>query len=70
MSGRVVFFEDTGEQRTIKKLCSRCGVTEAEVERTLSMLCISPSGTAHYATDDGDTQCGIDATTDRWWWAI
>lgn len=64
-----VVFEETGEEREIRRECARCqaselstyGVTDFGIE------IVSPNGTAHLGDDYGHTLCGIDATPNGWW---
>jgi hypothetical protein len=64
---RVVWFEDTGEEREVERGCLRCGVTEAELD--VFRFVLSPAGIAHH-TEWEKTACGIDATGPDWWWPI
>lgn len=48
--------------------CFRCGVTNASIDN--NRVVVSPTGKAHYGRDYGDTECGIDATGDGWWWPL
>ncbi len=54
----------------VTKLCSVCGVTEAEVDQ--GYVLVSPRGIAHHGHSwrTGDTVCGRDATGQRWWWPL
>jgi len=52
----------------VRKMCRRCGVQQDLVERVT--VIVSPAGTAHFGTDGGNTDCGIDATGDKWWWPV
>lgn len=52
---------------TILKRCLRCKVAPDDVD-AVAYVIVSPSGTAHYGLDSGDTLCGIDATGEHWWW--
>jgi len=52
----------------IKGMCSRCGVTEADVYRVA--VVVSPNRIAHFGTNCGDTACGVDATGSKWWWPL
>lgn len=52
----------------ILKLCKRCGVTSADVGAVA--VVVSPRRTAHLGSYDGQTDCGIDATGDKWWWPL
>lgn len=61
---RTVRFEETGEQRVVTRSCLICHI-EAEDE-----FVVSPGGLAHAANEFGDTDCGLDATRDGWWWPL
>jgi hypothetical protein len=54
---------------TIKRLCQRCRPKIYPGDAAANMVIVSPLGTAHWG-DGGDTQCGRDATGDRWWWPL
>lgn len=54
------------QRPTVTRGCSRCGVTDEDVRARL--VIVSPTGLAHFGEDDGDTSCGIRATSDGWWW--
>lgn len=54
----------------IKKLRKRCGVKEADVIRVAVCLVVSPTRTAHFGESYGDTSCGVNATSDGWWWSL
>jgi hypothetical protein len=48
--------------------CFRCAVEPADID--IGSVIVSPTGKAHYGKTDGDTECGIDATGDKWWWPL
>lgn len=63
----VVWFEETGEQRSVWRYCTRCasgpeGVEEVEI--------VSPDGLAHAYGEPERTRCGINATATNWWWRL
>jgi hypothetical protein len=51
----------------VKSGCFVCGVEEADVRANL--VVVSPTGKAHFG-NGGDTECGKDATGDKWWWPL
>lgn len=66
-----VTFEETGEQRDVKRTCNRCFGTGVAVAELDVIEVVSQWGTAHKGGDgtlDGHTSCGIDATGPTWWW--
>lgn len=69
MRARVVWFENTGEEREVTSGCFRCGVSHDDLDG-LREVVVSPSGKAHFGAEYGLTQCGIDATADGWWWPL
>lgn len=56
------------ERPSIRKLCSVCNVTDADVAS--GYVVVSPTGIAHHGDDYGVTVCRIDATGPRWWWPL
>lgn len=48
--------------------CKRCHVSDFHIRSR--MVVISPTAVAHFGADYGETECGIDATGDRWWWPL
>jgi hypothetical protein len=52
----------------ITSRCLRCAVFWPDIDA--GMAVVSPSGKAHYGGKYGKTECGIDATGDRWWWPL
>lgn len=53
---------------TVVRLCSHCGVDESDLR--FGWIVVSPRGTAHHGNDNGDTDCGLNATGDKWWWPL
>ena len=60
-----VWFEETGEERTVERSCLRC-----QVDADDPWFVVSPAGIAHHGAANGHTDCGIDATGDGWWWPL
>jgi hypothetical protein len=54
----------------VKRLCKRCRPRISSADQMAGTLIVSPSGTAHWGTSGGDTDCGIVATGDKWWWPL
>ena len=54
----------------VRRGCRRCGVTLRDIAS--GYVVVSSSGIAHHGSEDfgGQTQCGIDATGDGWWWPL
>ena len=57
-------FEETGEERTVVKVCAIC---KPDLDRA---YIVSPAGVAHHGSDYGMTDCGHDATGPDWWWPL
>lgn len=66
---RVVYFEETGEEREIKSLCRACAKTDEARFAPPSQGVVSPTGVEHIGLN-GNTACGKDATGDEWWWPL
>jgi hypothetical protein len=65
MSAKVTF-EETGEERIVKRGCVRC-FPDGKIDQDFQFV-VSPTGIAHMGEDYGITYCGIDATGKKWWW--
>ena len=53
----------------VARRCKRChNPTWKDVAN--GNVVVSPRGTAHHGQDDGETDCGIDATGPKWWWRL
>lgn len=52
----------------VRRGCVLCKVTDEEL--LAGYVVVSPTGIAHHGTDDGETECGKDATGDGWWWPL
>ena len=62
-----VEFEETGEEREIKSWCFNCFINVHKGDpRIAHPMIVSPSGIVHEG-DNGRTNCGHDATGERWW---
>jgi hypothetical protein len=60
---------ETIARPTIKSGCYRCKVTPEEVAS--GYVLVSPTGKAHHSREYyGETECGIDATGENWWWPL
>ena len=53
---------------TIYRLCELCKVTREDHDN--NKVIVSPRGMAHFGADYGRTECGKDATGDKWWWPL
>jgi len=51
-----------------RRACKVCKPDPEEIDR--GWVVISPNGVCHHGRDDGDTECGKDATGDGWWWPL
>jgi hypothetical protein len=69
VSRAIVVFEQTGEKRQVVRRCKRCQLSYAAFLRS-SQGVVSANGIEHIGADYGMTECGIDATGDRWWWPL
>ena len=67
---RSVVFEETGEERAVKRACARCAKSIEGRFFAYSPGVVSPSGIEHIGVTGGDTACGIDATGPGWWWPL
>jgi len=55
----------------IKSLCGSCRVTEKDTKDSVFNVILSPTGKAHFGRlETGTTECGKDATSERWWWPL
>ncbi len=64
------FPPETRPMPTVRKFCARCGVDEQEFAEGDAEIIVSPRGTAHYGQNNGDTDCGLTATGENWWWPL
>jgi len=65
VSTEVVYWEeDETRTRNVVRYCTRCRTVPGQFD------IVSPAGTAHNGDEhnEGETQCGIDARDDDWWW--
>lgn len=53
----------------VKRLCRRCRPKLYPGDASANLVIVSPLGTGHWG-DGGSTQCGRDATGERWWWPL
>lgn len=58
--------EATGKERFVQSWCKRCYPDGPEPP----VMLMSPTGVAHHCSGYGMTDCGHDATNDRWWWRL
>lgn len=64
---KTIWFEETGEKRTVVSRCLVCyppGTTDDQTG------CVSRNGVEHVGDLYGMTFCGKDATGDGWWWPV
>jgi hypothetical protein len=67
VSTEVVYWEDDEtKERNVKRYCAACQTAHGRFD------IVSPAGTAHFGDEhqEGETQCGIDARGDEWWWRV